>query len=230
MLKKMSVVVCLLCYAFAVNAEDYEKVLFLGNSITHHGPKEEIGWEGNWGMAASSEDRDYVHCVLRALTEKSGFAPQILAKNIATFERKHVDYDTASLVSKAKEFSPDLIVVAIGENVPELETDESKALFAGKLEKLLKDIRGDNNPVILVRSCFWADKAKDNALKKVCQSVGGIYVYIGALCKDERNFARSERSFRHTGVAAHPGDRGMQAIADAIMRGLKYIDVAANEK
>lgn len=27
------------------------KILFLGNSITIHGPKEELGWNGHWGMA-----------------------------------------------------------------------------------------------------------------------------------------------------------------------------------
>jgi alpha-galactosidase len=34
------------------------KVLFLGNSITKHGPKADIDWKGNWGMAASAEAND----------------------------------------------------------------------------------------------------------------------------------------------------------------------------
>ena len=58
----------------------YGKVLFLGNSITKHGPKADIDWSGNWGMAASAEAKDYVHLVTKALTDKAGAAPEVLVK------------------------------------------------------------------------------------------------------------------------------------------------------
>ena len=46
------------------------KVLFVGNSITRHGVKEDIGWFWDFGMAASSEDKDYVHIVMREINKK----------------------------------------------------------------------------------------------------------------------------------------------------------------
>ena len=38
-----------------------KKILIMENSITYHGKKTEIGWNGNWGMAASKAENDYVH-------------------------------------------------------------------------------------------------------------------------------------------------------------------------
>ena len=43
------------------------RILFIGNSVTWHGPKEDIGWTGDWGMAASSAEKDYAHLVLSAV-------------------------------------------------------------------------------------------------------------------------------------------------------------------
>jgi hypothetical protein len=44
-----------------------------------------------------------------------------------------------------------------------------------------------------------------------------VYIEIGALGRDPTNAARSERKIEHDGVAGHPGDRGMQAIADTLL-------------
>lgn len=39
--------------SFLGNKEAKTKILVVGNSITRHGPLKEIGWERDWGMAAS---------------------------------------------------------------------------------------------------------------------------------------------------------------------------------
>jgi alpha-galactosidase len=120
-------IACFTVQGFAGNS--HRKVLFLGNSITKHGPKDDIGWSGNWGMAASAESKDYVHLVTQALTEKSGATPEILVKNIADFERAHVGYDLDGKLKEAVTFAPDLIILAIGENVPALKTPEDESKF-----------------------------------------------------------------------------------------------------
>ena len=208
------------CLAQLASAQSWRKVLFLGNSITKHGPKADIDWSGNWGMAASTEAKDYVHLVTKALSEKSGSSPEIMVRNIADFERAYAGYDVAGKMKEAFDFGADLVILAIGENVRDLKSEEQKAQFKSGVGKILQGLKANKSPTILVRSCFWANQAKDEILQQACRDAGGIFVDIGSLGKDASNFGRSERSFKNSGVANHPGDKGMQVIADALVKAL----------
>ncbi len=193
------------------------RILFLGNSITLHGPAPDIGWTGNWGMAASAPEKDYVHRLADALARRWGVPPQVQVANIADFERRYDACDLDALLKPHLDFAPDLVVVAIGENVPELGSDEAKGRFKAACTRLLTMLKRGDRPAIVVRSCFWPNRAKDDILRASCEAAGGVFVDIGGLGGDESNYARSERAFAHAGVAAHPGDKGMQAIADALL-------------
>ncbi len=196
------------------------RILFLGNSITLHGPKADIGWAGNWGMAASSEDKDYVHLVTAALARHTGSQPEIRVRNIADFERNYAAYDVDLHLRDCFAFDPDLVVLAIGENVPVLESGDARAQFKAGVAGILRAALARRHPLVVVRSCFWADAAKDEALRQACQEADALFVEAGPLGREAANAARAERSFTHEGVAAHPGDRGMAALAEAIVQAI----------
>lgn len=197
------------------------RVLFLGNSITLHGPSESIDWLGNWGMAASAADKDYVHLLTSRIAQAAGAQPQTMVKNIADFERQHVTYDLRQGLQPELDFAADLVILAIGENVPALTTDEAKANYRTAFARLLAALKQHGQPALFVRGSFWADKAKDEIMKQACDEAGGVFVDIRSLDNEEANFARSEREFKNAGVAIHPGDRGMAAISTAIWKSIE---------
>ena len=197
------------------------KVLFLGNSITWHGPSKEVDWSGNWGMAASATANDYVHVLVRSLGELMGREPEFRAHNIADFERGYMTCDVEAFFKKPLAFQPDLVVVAIGENVPDFPDEPARAKFKDQMLRLLTLIKDHGRAILIVRSSFWPAAAKDEILRQTCEAVGGIFVDIGCLSRNEANYARSERSYTHAGVAAHPGDRGMKAIADELLTAIR---------
>ncbi|WP_422928776.1 SGNH/GDSL hydrolase family protein [Singulisphaera sp. PoT] len=197
------------------------KVVFLGNSITLHGPAPSIGWTGDWGMAATSREKDYVHRLLDLIAKEAGGAPKAMIRNIADFERNQTDFKTGEALKEELAFEPDVVILAIGENAPSPKTDEERRRFADALRDLLAQIHQHGHPRVFVRSEFWADAEKDRILKKACDDAGGIYVDIEKLGADPSNAARSERQIEHAGVAAHPGDKGMSAIADALWQAIK---------
>lgn len=212
------IAVALLSLIYPGHAEEGKvlKMLFVGNSITKHGPAAKIGWAGNWGMAASAEEKDYVHLVVEAVTRKRGTKPDFLVSNVADYERNYETFDAVTKLKPQADFAADIVVLAIGENVPALKTEDSKTKFKESVTRLMKLLKASPNTKLYVRSCFWADQAKDTALKEACAAAGGVFIDISTLAKNEANYARSERKIEHEGVARHPGDKGMKAIAEAI--------------
>lgn len=193
------------------------KVLFLGNSITLHGPKPDIGWTGNWGMAASVPEKDYVHLVTAGLAKQARGEPAIKVTNIANFERNFATYVVDEGLKQELAFQAPIVIVAIGENVPALSTPELQEQYRTAFERLLISIKKAGEPAIFVRGLFWPDATKDKIMKSVCEEIGGTFIDLAGAGADPKNAASAERKIEHAGVAAHPGDRGMQVIADAIL-------------
>jgi len=200
--------------------ENPRKILFLGNSITLHGPAPEIGWDGNHGMAASVPEKDYVNLVVRGLTEKGRRAPVAMVKNIAGFERGYRSWKAAEELVGELSWGAADVVVAVGENVPPLSNAEDETAFAESFRKLLV-LAGSGGAKVYVRSCFWPDEVKDGIMQRVSRETGAVFVNVAAIGRNPAHAAGSERTIAHAGVAGHPGDRGMRALADAILAAMR---------
>ena len=84
------------------------------------------------------------------------------------------------------------------------------------LDALLKAISAAGARKVFVRSNFWVAPEKDAILRESAKAAGATFVDLGEIGREPSMMARSERKIDHDGVAAHPGDKGMKGIADAL--------------
>ncbi|HBL75091.1 MAG TPA: hypothetical protein DD458_07655 [Prolixibacteraceae bacterium] len=191
-------------------------VLILGNSIVRHGPKSDIGWYGDWGMAASVKDSDFVHLLIRDIHRVE---PSAVVKftNIADFER---NFDTYRLSNLDSLRNPDILILKISENV-----DDKKACdgnFISYYDKLVKYIAPGRQSEKIIVDGFWKKDNVNRLIKEYAFEMKYPFVSICDLSKDTTNMAIDR--FEHKGVAAHPSDKGMRMIEQQIWHSIKDLN------
>lgn len=187
------------------------RLLILGNSITLHGEAPGIGWFGHWGMAASSKEKDYVHR-LYSMMEQDGKKVYMSIRQIAHWERNHMNPDAFEILREDVEFRPDVVLLRFGENVPKLDDPEP---FYQAIKKMIAMI-GNEKTKYCVTDCFWKHESVNPVLIRIAEELGAPLVHLGDLGKDDRMMAIGK--FEHHGVSVHPGDLGMEEIAKRIYR------------
>ncbi len=194
-----------------------KKILFLGNSITRHAPSPTIGWFNNWGMAASSIDKDYVHKTMQKVWEQqpetSFLVAQVSRWETEFWNEKVIDDNFA----EAMEYDADIIVMRAVENMrnADIEVHDFEAGYCMLIDKMNKSGKAN----IVLTSSFWSSPARDEKIKKIADERGYKYIFIGDLGSDDKYTAKG--LFEHSGVAAHPGDLGMQVIAERVFDAIK---------
>ena len=196
------------------NGEKIIKIAFIGNSITLHGIAESIGWTHESGMAASKLENDYVHLLIEKIALSKNVSIEYAIVNTADFERNFEVFDYAKL-SRIIEFSPDYVIFQQGENISSNDIKEKYDLFIDKYTKLIKNFDKSKKIVCLP---FWYDKNKISAITEVAINTESFLIDLSHLGNglDARNYASSEINYSHKGVSMHPGDYGMQNIAQNI--------------
>lgn len=191
------------------------RILFIGNSITLHFEAPDIGWNHRWGMAASAEENDYVHRVMAGVRAVYPNADHSIAAQ-ADWERNFWDPENTLMPTfAARDWKPDVVIVRLGENTPPKE-------FAGhdyvaavcEMARFYASCGAD----IIVTDQFWPCEETDSRLMEAARILGAEAVKLSDLGADISNTAAG--LFWHGGVACHPGDKGMNAIAERILEKL----------
>jgi hypothetical protein len=189
-------------------------VLILGNSIVQHGPAPAIGWHGNWGMAATVADSDFVH-ILTGYIHQQDSAVAVTWKNIGDFERNFTTYPLACLSAFKK---PDMIVMRIAENVDALKCRDSN--FIAYCHHLINYLDPDGQAVKMMVDGFWHSPVVNEAIKTYATEKNYPFVSITDLSADSTN--QAWKNFTHAGVSSHPSDKGMRMIAERIWVGIRH--------
>jgi len=202
------------CYSFGETGSG-PRVLFLGNSITLHGVAPHIGWNRLCGMAASDVEKDYVHLCRAEILTSHPDAVFAIAQ-VAEWERQCFDGEKVlPLYQAARDFRADVIVARFIENCPWQDFDH--AAFRVQLRRLLDFFNPDGKARLVITDGFWHHPG-DEDLKAIAEDLGVPFVVLGDL--GERDEMKAVGEYEHGGVAQHPGDRGMAAIAERILDAL----------
>lgn len=203
-----------------------DRILFLGNSITLHPPAAHLEWYDNWGMAASTQAKDYVHLLASAIDARTGGTLRIAPTDPAVtnpdgtialgdanvlnvadlFERQYRTYE-ASKIQQQLAAKPDIVVLQFGENIP-MESFDSVA-FTSRLRQLMTDLKDNGNPNIFVTGLILgSNPTVDNIKRQLCAEDPShrFFVDMSGFLEDSANI----------GFLAHPSDKGMEYIADTI--------------
>lgn len=189
----------------------YRRVLVVGNSITGHGPAPELGWTGDWGMAASRAENDYLHIISKKLRALN---PNVEIKVLfaVDFEQSFWKYDYTKLKTYA-DFQPDLIIMRIAENT-NLEYVWS---YENNYAQYLTELTAKTNAKVICTTSFWKHFGEvSTRIKSVAKNRGYIIADLEPYWADKSYTAY--KFFSDSGVGSHPSDKGMQAIADCISK------------
>lgn len=181
------------------------RVLFVGNSITKHAPKPSVGWNRDCGMAASEVDKDYVHLLVEKIKKYDNDVSYSIFQ-VADFERNFDNLDLIDFTKEAVKYKADIIIMFFGANVSkEYDKLEDPPVRFGTAYGVLRNFLASNPNAKVFHSQGFYIREKLNAEKKaVAEKHGDVYMTIDEIIATPES----------RGMFNHPGDKGMQMIAD----------------
>lgn len=198
------------------------KVLFIGNSLL-------FGF-GTFGMCASDSKHDYYYYVTQYLKQfhPDGTYDKLLGSTYETCETKEAakGWIEDNINTRATDY--DLVIVQLGDNI---NNDARNELFKTSCKDLLVGIRNHMPNARVVWAGEWYSRAaRQEIIATSCAETGSTFIDISDLAVIQANKGAignvitrdngTTFTVDNSGVASHPGDKGMKAIADRMIEKL----------
>lgn len=161
-------------------------------------------------MAASTYERDFMHLFTLALTLE--LSPRPVEPLINAARRMS---DIAEQISDIIGPPPALVVIQGGEN--DVWDDSFSARYEAYLTTLTQGL-STNAQVIVLGD--WYSAEKSDCGRAIAAARGWPWVNLFALQQDG-NLSGDGGPYSHEGVASHPNDSGMKAIAGELLKAWK---------
>ena len=213
------------------------KILFVGNSITLHPPSEALGWYGNWGMAATSAENDYVH---KLMTYLDGKYQNVEYKIVNGWDFEKNFYDL-SRVSKEKykeyiDYDADIIICSLGANINNASNEDDSGFitnyeFNGENYKNIVNYFSTYNDAKIIACITTLTRTNTKAEIRKCAENECWEIVDWSDLTDKKYTAASDKSSPvfsenvNSGVLAHPGNLGMAVMAQRLCEPVeRFID------
>ena len=206
-----------------VKNSNYNKVLLLGNSLLL-GLNTDGSHGAPFGLTASDSKHDWAYLLKEKLKVKS---PNVTIKKLHDAKFEQAESDTAAENYISNEFAAaaknnDLVIVQIGDNV---NTELRRQTFKNNFSKLIRAIRTNNPAADIVVAGAWFNGGDiESWLQSQAKSLNYTFVPLSDLCTsanmasvgDTITFDDGTQTTVTSTIRTHPGNKGMQAIANRI--------------
>lgn len=206
-----------------VKGSNYHKVLLLGNSLLL-GFSTDGSHGAPFGCTASDSKHDWAYLLTEKLKVK---APNVTVKKLHDAKFEQAESDTASENYISNEFAAaeknnDLVIVQIGDNV---NTELRRQTFKNNFSKLIRAIRTNNPAADIVVAGAWFNNANiESWLQSQSKPLNYTFVPLSDLSTsanmatvgDTVTFDDGVQMQVYEAIRTHPGNKGMEAIANRI--------------
>lgn len=207
----------------------FKQALLLGNSLTSHGLRTEIGYYGEeYAMAATSNDTCWGTLFKRVLQQKNPDAVTI-RYNVANWETQMQNYMSLdsfdALLSDYIDSKTDLIIFKAGENV----SGDNLSIMKESLTLFIQYLKQNfQNATILMATQFWTHNQKDSIIMQVANETNTQFIYSTGgehlELLGDYTFGSDGKQYPiiHSGVANHVSDNGFYTWTNTLAKYFKY--------